>query len=102
MPQLTKGARTALDQVAACAADIRAELAVADAKVKSNPELAQRRIDDALAALAHLMRVVDEDLTPLLERQAPQYERRLAELEQRIARLEQPRSVIDFPARKAE
>lgn len=85
MPQLTRGAREALDQVDGHFAAVRDELERGRAKVKGNPGYAEDRIDDALRLAED---VIHGKVAALLERQAPEYERRLAELEQRIAALE--------------
>ena len=101
MPQLTKGARSALDRVAALATDMRRDLALARDRTKFNPEYSRDKIDAALAALGRLEDVIRTDMLPLLERQAPEYEKRLAELEQRVKDLEHSRTVIPL-RRKAE
>lgn len=89
MPQLTRGARRALDHIRADIANIRAFLTVAHARVKFNPDLSREQMDKAQEDLKCIERRLINELEPLLERQAPQYEQRLAENEQRLAELEQ-------------
>jgi hypothetical protein len=101
VPQLTKGARKALNQVAALATDIRDDLALARDRTKYNPDFTRDKIADALTALARLEEVIQEDIAPLLERQAPEYEKRLAELEERVAALELTGTIVPL-RRKAD
>jgi hypothetical protein len=101
VPQLTRGARQALDSVNACAGDIRAELAEASNVAKDDPDETRARITLALRALDDLMRAVDRQIAPLLERHAPQYEQRLSDLERRIEVLESGGTVVPL-RRKAE
>lgn len=100
MPQLTKGARTALDRIEALATDIKAELAHASAQAKFDPDAARDHIAQALDYLDDILMVTTDKLTPLLERQAPEYEKRLTALEQRVRDIEAARTVIPFAARK--
>ena len=100
MPQLTKGARAALNKVAALSADITAELQESRAKAKFDPDETRERIDAALNYLDSIQRVMDEQIAPLLERQAPEYEKRLSELEQRMRDIEQQQAGIIVPLRR--
>lgn len=100
MPQLTKGARTALDQIDALASDIRAELQQASANAKFDPDCSRDHIAAAAEYLDDILAVMADKIAPLLERQAPEYEKRLTALERRVMDLEASRTVIPFAARK--
>lgn len=94
MPQLTRGARRALDRIRAELNDIRAFLTVAHARAKFNPDFSREQMDKAQESIKRIDQRLTDELEPLLERQAPQYEQRLAELEQRITALENGGKVV--------
>lgn len=86
MPQLTRNARKALDQLLADIADI-ADLrreATEEALDQKMVKLLMGKIENAETR----MRLrIEREIKPLLVRQAPQYEARLAKVEEQLQRL---------------
>lgn len=89
MPQLTKGARRILEDVAATMAAIEEARQQGHKLAIYNPRYAQERLAE-IGGLTERLRYQLRELEPLLERQAPQYDKRLEDLERRVERLEKP------------
>jgi hypothetical protein len=94
MAQLTKGARAALEAIADDLADLRDRANLISARVKSNPDFARDKASQQLDYIAHIERVLRDEIAPLLQRQAPSIEQRLDEMERRLRQLEDGRIVV--------
>jgi CRP-like cAMP-binding protein len=83
VPQLTKFARQALDQVYTAIDEIAAlrKEAVDEALDQKMVKLLMAKIENTEA---RLRRHIANEIEPLLERQAPQYDKRLAQLEEQV------------------
>jgi uncharacterized protein Yka (UPF0111/DUF47 family) len=87
MPQLRRGARVALEEIAAVLTEIDEQRQLAHRVAVSNPHYSRDKLLEQAGAIERLRNLLRE-LEPMLERQAPAYDKRLDELERRIDRLE--------------
>lgn len=100
MTQLRRGAVQQRDQLFADLDAIVSAAQEARKKRKFNPDLVDILQTEIIDLVAQIKRRYNEEIEPMLQRQAPPLEKRLADLEQRLEILEQGKLTVQFRRRE--
>lgn len=100
MTQLRWGAAQQRDQLFADLDSIIQAAQQARECRKRNPDLAGDLQGEIIDLVTQIKRRYNEEIEPMLQRQAPAIEKRLAAVEQRLEALEQGKSPISFTRRR--